>query len=252
MFERADNGFQMTQLVPTVSSPLSVAFGRNHLYILGTTKVESHQMFGPVVSTNPDGVVTLVNADGSAAQVGVLPTQLIITEKSNMIETVNLSGGGAVSGSATPVANIPANVNAPFGLITRGTNAWVTIAHADEISLVRAGKVLTVTPSGTQHAPCWLALNGAFLYSSNSPSETISRYAVFGQKIVQDQAIAAQLNGNPTDIVSAGGLLAVIDGSGAVSHLSMFNVDDDGNLTLASASTIAAPANGIAIVPGSN
>ena len=37
IFERRDNGFHMKQLVPTVSSPVSVAFGADHLYILGTT-----------------------------------------------------------------------------------------------------------------------------------------------------------------------------------------------------------------------
>ena len=187
----------------------------------------------------------VLKADGSSAQVGVVQDQLIITEKSNMIETVNLLPDGAVSGVPTPVQNIPANVNAPFGLVTRGNNAYVTIAHADEISLVRNGKVLTVTGSGTQHAPCWLTLVGPFLFSSNSPSKTVSRYAVHGQAIVQDAAIAAQLNGSPTDIASGEGLVAVIDGGG---HLSIFSVDEDGNLTLEAAATISSAANGVAVV----
>jgi hypothetical protein len=148
------------------------------------------------------------------------------------------------------VKNIPANVNAPFGLVTRGNNAYVTIAHADEISLVRDGAVLTVTPSGTQHAPCWLTLVGPFLFSSNSPSLSVSRYAVYGQKIVQDAAVAASFNGAPTDITSGDGLVAVIDGNGPVSHLSVFQVDEDGNLTLKAASTIHNPVNGVAIVRG--
>jgi hypothetical protein len=133
-------------------------------------------------------------------------------------------------------------------LITRGNNAYVTIAHADEISLVRNGKVLTVTASGTQHAPCWVALAGPFLYSSNSPSMSISRYAVYGQKIVQDLAVAAQLNGSPTDIAATAGMVAVIDVNGPVSHLSMFSIDEDGNLALENAETISAPANGVAMV----
>jgi hypothetical protein len=247
MFERADNGFAMKQLVPTASSPVSVAFAADHLYILGTTKAESHRMYGSNVSSNPDGVVTLLKADGSSAQVGVLQNQLIITEKSNTIETVNLLPDGSVGGVPTLVQNIPANVNAPFGLVTRGNDAYVTIAHADEISLVRDGKVLTVTGSGTQHAPCWLTLVGPFLFSSNSPSMTVSRYAVYGQKIVQDAAIAAPLNGTPSDIASGAGLVAVIDGGG---HLSIFSVDEDGNLTLQAAATISTAANGVAVVQG--
>jgi hypothetical protein len=252
IFERAGNGFHMNQSVPAVSSPVSVAFGNGHLYILGTTRVESHRMFGSVVDSNSDGTVALLLADGSAAQVGVVQNQLIITEKGSTtgtIETVNLTAEGAVSGAATMVQNIPANPLAPFGLVTRGNDAYVTIAHSNEITLVRTDKVLTVTGSGTESAPCWLTLEGPFLFSSNSPSKSISRYAVYGQKIVQDAAVAATLNGDPTDIAYGDGLVAVIDGSGPVTHLSIFSVDEDGNLTLLQAAgTITGAANGVAVV----
>jgi len=249
ILERGNGGFRMTQLVPTISSPVSVAFGAGHLYILGTTEVESHRMFGSDVSPTHDGEVALVEHDGSAAQVGVVENQLIIAEKSNMIETVDLLPGGAVGGIATPVQNIPANVNTPFGLVTRGDNAYVTIAHANEISLVRDGAILTITGSGTQNAPCWLTLVGPYLFSSNSPSKSVSRYAVFGRRIVQVSAVAASFNGSPTDIASGEGLVAVIDGSGSVSHLSIFRVDEDGNLTLPqAAATISGAANGVAVV----
>jgi hypothetical protein len=132
-------------------------------------------------------------------------------------------------------------------LVTRGDDAYVTIAHSNEITLVRDGKVLTVTGSGTQNAPCWLALEGPFLFSSNSPSMSVSRYAVYGQKIVQDAAVAATLTGDPTDIAYGAGLVAVIDGSG---HLSIFSVDEDGNLTLIKADAIPAAANGAAVIWG--
>jgi hypothetical protein len=252
VFARDGNGFKVKQVIPTVSSPVSVAFGHDHLYVLGTTNVESHGIFGARAADAPDGVAGLLVADGSSAQVGVLDSQLVISEKSNVIETVALRADGAVTGIAAPVQNIPSNVNAPFGLVTRGDNAYVTIAHADEIVLVRNSDVLTVTPSGTQHAPCWLALDGPFLYSSNSPSKSVSRYAVYGQKIVQDAAVAAQFGGNPTDIASGQGLIAVVDGAGSVSHLSIFNTDEDGNLTLNGVATINAPANGVAVLSGDN
>jgi hypothetical protein len=165
-----------------------------------------------------------------------------------MIETVDLADG-AVAGVPTAAENIPANVNAPFGLVTRGDDAYVTIAHANEISLVRNGAVLTVTSSDTQSAPCWVALMGPFLFSSNTGSHTVSRYAVYGQKIVQDAAVVAQQNGGPADIAAAEGLVAVIDGSGQVSHLSIYKVDEDGNFLLVKASTINSAANGVALVP---
>jgi len=250
LFSHAGNGFQFRHLVPAVPGPVSVAFGHGHMYILGAMKIESHQVFGSNVNTNPDGTAALVKADGSSAQVGVLPNELIVTEKSNLIETVALRSDGSVAGSpAVTVQNIPSNVNAPFGLVTRGNDAYVTIAHADEISLVRNGAVLTTTPSVTQHAPCWLGLEGPFLYSSNSPSMTISRYAVYGRKIVQDAAVAASLAGTPTDIDVRGGVLGVIDATAAsVTNLSVYAVDEDGNLKLTGSATIPSAANGMVVL----
>ena len=246
IFQRVDGAIQFAQSIPTLSNPVSVAFGHRHLYVLGTNNVESHAISGSTVSAAPDGTAGLLKADASSAQVGVVEDQLIITEKSNVIETVNLSDG-AVTGAPALVQNIPANVNAPFGLVTRDDNAYVTIAHADEISLVRDGSILTITPSVTQHAPCWLTLVGSFLYSSNSPSMSVSRYSVHGRQIVQEVPVAASFNGDPTDITSRDELLAVVDGSGPVSRLTIFTVEDDGSLTQQAVATINAPANGVAI-----
>lgn len=243
--------FQLERLIPTLGSPVSVAFTEDHLYVLTTTHVESYPIWGNGVSARADGSAALLVGDGSAAQVGVLPGQLILSEKSNAIETVNLSDSGAVNGAASLVANIPANVNAPFGLATRGNDAYVTIAHANEISLVRNDDVLTVVGSGTQNAPCWVALDGPFLFSANSPSQSVSRYAVYGQKIVQDAAVVATFDGNPTDIAYGygAGLAAVVDANGTVSHLSIFQVDEDGNFGLQGLATINNVAtNGVAVV----
>ena len=244
-------GFRLEKVVPTHGSPVSVAFGEDHLYVLTTTQVESHALGHGGVATSADGVAPLLRADGTAAQVGVIRGELVITEKNNAIETVNLDSRGAIAGAASMVANIPANVDTPLGLVTRGNEAWVTIAHADETSLVRNNTVLTTTGSGTQHAPCWLALEGPFLYSANSPSKTVSRYAVYGQHIVQDAAVVAQFSGNPTDIAVHGKLAAVIDAAGTQSRVSVFNIDEDGNFTLRSVATLNSKAtNGVAIVSG--
>jgi hypothetical protein len=241
--------FRLDRVVQTTGNPVSVAFGANHLYVLTTTHVESHRIGPGGVTPTADGVAQLVLADGSAAQVGFIKGQLILTEKNNAIESVRLSPDGAVTGAAALVAGIPANVNAPFGLATRGDEAYVTIAHADEISLVRNDTVLTVTGSGTQHAPCWVALDGPFLFSSNSPSQTVSRYAVYGQKLVQDAAVIAKFTGNPTDIAYHAGFAAVVDANATTSRVSVFKVDEDGNFTIQGKATIASPAtNGVAIV----
>jgi len=251
IFQRDDGGrqFRVEQVVQTLGSPVSVAFGNDHLYVLTTTGVESHRAGPWGVTPAADGHAQLLHADGSAAQVGALRHELILSEKSNAIEGVRLSGDGAVVGAATLVANIPANVNAPFGLATRGDDAYVTIAHADEISLVRNDTVLTVTPSVTQHAPCWVALGGPFLFSANSPSQSVSRYAVYGQKIVQDAAVIAQFTGNPTDIAVRDGFAAVVDAAGTASRVSIFKVDQDGNFALQGVAALpSAATNGVAIV----
>ncbi len=251
VFSRDGDGrfFHLEQVVQALASPVSVAFGNGHLYVLSTTTIESHAVGARGVDPVADGVAMLIKADGSAAQVGVIDRQLIATEKSNAIETVDLDGRGAVQGDATLVANIPVNVNAPFGLATRGADAYVTIAHANEVSLVRDDAVLTVTGSGTQSAPCWAALDGPYLFTANSPSKSVSRYVVYGRKIVQDAAVAAQFNGNPTDIAYDRGIAAVVDSNGSVSHVSVFKVDGNGNLSLSGVATIDGTAtNGVAVI----
>jgi hypothetical protein len=242
------SGLHFERLVGALASPVSVAFGNSHLYILTTTHVESHAIADGVVSGSADGSAALVIADGSSAQVGALTDALVVSEKSNAIETVKLDVHGAVVGKAQLVANIPANVNAPFGLATRGNEAYVTIAHANEISLVRKGAVLTVTGSGTQSAPCWVALDGPFLFSANSPSKSVSRYAVYGEHLIQDAAVVATFAGDPTDIAYRGGIAAVLDHDASASRVSVFHVDEDGHLSLHGQATIAGAAtNGIAV-----
>ena len=96
-----------------------------------------------------------------------------------------------------------------------------------------------------------MAIDGPFLFSANSPSHSVSRFAVYGQQIVQDAAVAATFNGNPTDIAYRAGLAAVIDANATLSqsHLSIFQVDEDGNLNLQGLATINNTAtNGVAIV----
>jgi hypothetical protein len=252
IFIRSDSGVQLEQLIPSESNPVSVAFGNGHLYILGTTSVESHQIFDSGVSPGPDGASTLLKGDGSAAQVGVLENQVIVTEKSNAIEAISLSGEGAVTGTPTLVSNIPSNVDTPLGLVTRDDEAYVSIAHANEISLVRKDAVITTTGSGTQMAPCWLTLDGPWLFSSNSPSHSVSRYLVYGSEIIQKEAVAASFNGAPTDIDYSSRVVAVIDNNGELSRLSVFHVDGDGNLILQSVANIAAPINGVAVLRGSD
>jgi hypothetical protein len=245
IFDVTASGVQFRQVISTLSRPVSVAFGKDHLYILGTTWIESHRIAGGDVDAAPDGSASLVIGDGSAAQVGVLADQLLVTEKSNTVEVVGLLGG-VVSGPAANV-EIPAGSNTPLGLVTRGANGYVTIAHSDEVGLVKNGSLIALTGSGTQHAPCWLTLVGAYLFSSNSPSHSISRYVVTGTQVVLDAPIVATTAGAPTDIASFGHRVAVLDG-GTATHLTQFDVDDAGALQQRAQSVVNTGANGVAVI----
>ena len=241
----------MTAVIPSASSPVSVAFGKDHLYVLGTTTVESHPITGGRVESASDGLAALAVGDGSAAQVGVVDDALVITEKSNVVETVGLRSG-AIIGAVTPVG-LPSGSDTPFGLVTRGANAYVTIAHSDEVALIRGEQVvaaaLTGTPGGSgQHSPCWVAIAGPYLFTSNSPSRSVSRLVATGATILLDDPVAAQTVGAPIDIAVVDKRLAVLDTDAGVTRVTQFTVGDDGALTPVAVSTIQASANGVGIV----
>ena len=254
LFTRGLDGFVVSQVVAAASNPVSVAFGDDHLYVLGTTTVESHRRRQSTVDVDPDGLVTLLRADGSAAQVGVVGDQLVISEKSGVIEVVTLRDG-AVVGQAANVG-IPAGSDTPFGLVTRGRNGYVTIAHSDEISLIKNGQLVALAATGSgfpngpgQQAPCWIALTGPYLFTSNSPSHTISRLIATGRDVILDVPIAGQTAGAPTDIAADEDRLAVVENDGnGHAHLTQFSIDDNGDLLKVVTSAIAAPANGVAIL----
>ena len=256
VFDRDQSGFVVRQLVPTLSPPVSVAFGKDHLYVLGTTTVESHRIQGSTVDANTDGSAALARADGSSAQVGVVGDQLVISEKSGAIEVVDVRDG-AVAGPTVEV-EIPAGSDTPFGLVTRGSNGYVTIAHSDEISLIKNGQLVALAATGSgfpngpgQQAPCWITLVGPYLFTSNSPSHSISRLIATGRQIILDAPIAAVTIGAPIDIAADGNRLAVVEDNGnGQSHLTQFRIDEDGNLVQAATTAIAGSANGVAIVPG--
>ena len=253
LFSRVDGGFGLRQVVPAASQPVSVAFGKAHLYVLGTTTIESHRIEGEAVEAAADGIVALILADGSAAQVGVVGDELVVTEKSGTIERVQLRDG-AVFGAPIAVP-LPAGFSdAPFGLVTRGSNAYVTIADSDVVGVIKDGRATafaaTGMPGGSgQHAPCWIALVGPYLFTTNSPSHSVSRLIAGGANIVLDAPVVAQTTGAPIDVAAEGDLLALVESdAGGVSHLTQFRIDEDGNLTRTVSTPISSAANGIAII----
>jgi hypothetical protein len=253
LFSRGEGGFELRQTIPANSQPVSVAFGKTHLYVLGTTTVESHRLGPDGVEAPADGTAGLLIADGSAAQVGVAGDELIVTEKSGAIERVQLREG-AVFGTPVAVALSDGQSNTPFGLTTRGSNAYVTFAGSDTVGVVKNDRqtafAATGIPGGAgQHAPCWIAVVGPYLFTTNSPSHSVSRLIAGGANILLDDPVAAQTTGAPIDVAAEGDLLALVETGGGASLLTQFRIDEDGNLTRTVSTPIASVANGIAIVP---
>jgi len=261
IFVRHGNAMQPTQVIPTSSQPVSVAFGHNHLVVLGQTNAESFPVYGTTVAQTNDGVVTLLKADKTAGQIVTFDGGVVYSETSGNISELNLSTDGmaGLSGPSVPVP-LPAapNNNTPLGMIGRGANVYVTIAHSNLEALVKNGQIVSMAAGPTPfqdssgnllHAPCWNGLSGQFLYSSDSPGKQLLRYLVSDTNVFFDKPAAAQLTGSPTDLAIQNGILGVIDGgNGVTSDVSLFNIDAEGELTLRFAVKIASPINGAAII----
>lgn len=248
LFNRKEGSYKLIQVLKVKSKPVSLAFGHDHLYVLGTTTVESHQMKGDKIAEQADGFSGLFVGDGSAAQVGVLPNQLIVSERSNTIELVELRNGAVTDKIKAVQLPPPPGNDTPVGLVTSGDIAYVTIAHSDKVGIVKEGKLIATISSDTQHAPCWLTLLNQWLFCSNTPSKSITRYKVTEDSIAIGELVAAQTKGEPTDIDAEEGLLAALElGSESVA-VSQFQIDKDGTLKLLNSTPTSRTANGIAII----
>ncbi len=252
LFARRVAGFELRQTIPVSSQPVSVAFGKWHLYVLGTTTVESHRIGPHGIEAAPDGTAGLLIADGSAAQVGATADELIVTEKTGAVERVRLRHG-AVVGTPVALRLAPGRSATPFGLTTRGSTAYITFAGSDTVGVVRNDRqtafAATGIPGGAgQHSPCWIAVAGPYLYTTNSPSHSVSRLVAAGSHIFLDDAVAASTTGAPIDVATTQGLLALVETGDGVSLLTQFRIDEGGTLTRTASTPIPSAANGIAIV----
>jgi hypothetical protein len=214
-----------------------------------------------MVMATADGSAPLNLADGSAAQIVSYNGGVVYSEKTGSVAELNLSTDGA-SGLSGPnvVVPLPAapNNNTPFGMVARGADVYLTIAHSDLQALVQNGKIVTTATGPTPfmdksgniiHAPCWNTLSGQFLYSADSPGNQVLRYLVSDANVFFDKAGVAKLTGSPTDLFASGALLAVIDGGdGTNSNASLFEISSEGELTLRFAVKIPSPINGAVII----
>ncbi len=262
LFRRVGQGLKFDRLVTTTSAPVSIAFGNDHMYVAGTTTVDSFVLHHDNVGWM-DGTGLLevaaggVPPAGSTAQVGVLNSrQLIVTLKTDpdpgTVDIIPLDHDGAVSGAAPVAVSAPAGTLTPFGFVVYpdGT-ALITLAHSGQNGLFRDGAFTSVVPAG-QAAPCWATRVGKYVFVANTGSQTVSRVVATGNNVFVDGLVAASVpSGAPSDIDARGGVLGVIDHGAGDSHLTLFTYNRFGELT-ASGSAIAlgvSNANGVAIMP---
>jgi hypothetical protein len=261
IFARRGNAMEPAGTIKTASQPVSVAFGNNHLVVLGQTTAESFPVYGEMVQMNSDGMVQLAVGDKSAGQIVTYDGGVAYSEKSGSVSELSLSADGmpGLSGPnrAVPLPAAPNN-DTPFGLIGRGANVYLAIAHSDLEVLVVNGQIVSTAvgptpfknPAGALlHAPCWNALAGHFLFSADSPGKQLLRYLVSDTNIFFDKPDAATLAGAPTDLAVSGSLLGVIDGGdGVTSNASLFDIDSEGELSLRFAVKMAGHINGAALI----
>jgi hypothetical protein len=266
VFTRRGNRLSFEQLVTTTSAPVSIDFGNDHMYVAGTTTVDSFPIRrGRVESMDGTTALELIGGGvppaGSTAQVGVVNGRsLLVTLKTDpdpgTVDVVRLDGDGAIRNAAPQAVSAPDGTLTPFGFsVYPDGTAAITLAHSSQDGLFRNGAFTEVIEAG-QAAPCWMTRVGKYVFTANTGSHTISRLIGTGHHLFVDDPMAGQVptGGSPSDIDAAGGVLGVLDRATGTAHLTFFTYNRFGELTpLGSPATIgAANANGVAILQASS
>jgi hypothetical protein len=261
VFRRNGDTLKFDKVVSTTSAPVSVDFGNDHMYVAGSTTVDSFALQGNTVAWL-DGTTALELAGGAAppggstGQVGVINHgQLLVTLKADpdpgTVDVVSLEDGRVIGAVPTAVS-APEGTRTPFGFaVDRDGTALITLAHSNQLGLFRYGAFASVVDAG-QVADCWMTRVGKYAFTANTGSKTISRLVGTGSNVFVDSTVAAVIatGGSPADIDADAGILGVIDHGAGQSHLSFFRYNTFGELT-ADGTPITvgvADANGVAIL----
>jgi 6-phosphogluconolactonase (cycloisomerase 2 family) len=177
-----------------------------------------------------------------ASQVAFTPNgeALLVTVKMpSVIDVFRVRDDGLTDGPFTT----PSSGGGPFGfafdrrgrLIVAETNGGPpNEGSASSYSVAANGTptVISGKVGNGQFATCWVVIMSPFAYTTNTISGTISRYRVGNDGVLAlQQPVAATTGGNPIDMaLSAGGefLYTIVDGAG---RISIYGVEDNGNLT---------------------
>lgn len=260
IYKRSGRGLTLDKLVPTSSAPVSIDFGNGHMYVAGATTVDSFVLRGDSVGWR-DGSTRLLLAGGGAppagstAQVGVVDDEtLLVTLKTDPAPgTVDMIAlrDGAIVGTVPTAVSAPTGTLTPFGFsVYPDGTAVITLAHSNQDGLFRDGAFTAVVAAG-QAAPCWTTRMGKYLFTANAGSHTISRLVGTANNIFVDSLVAAALptGGGAADLDADGDTLGIIDHAAGASHLSVFSVNEFGELSAGASIDLGVPnANGVAIM----
>src|SRR5256884_4155161 len=162
LFKRHGDRLIVDRTVTTTSAPVSIDFGNDHMYVAGSTTIDSFEVqHDNVVGRDGSAALELVGGAtppvGSTAQVGVLNKQsLLVTLKTDPLPgTVDIVPlrNGAVAGAAPDAVSAPAGTLTPFGysVYPDGT-ALITLAHSNQNGLFRDG-AFTAGPAPRPSGP---------------------------------------------------------------------------------------------------
>ena len=207
------------------------------------------QSDGPVVSLS----------DPSAAQIAVGKKWAAVTMSSGSLLQLPLTGEDGVLNGTSNAVTLPSDADmVPLGEAFWGNVLGFTPAHSpDSFAIVdESGNLYPIagpTPSYPTNAPCWVAKGpGNVWYTGNSPGDAISIFFSDNQGGVFYKSVP--LPGSPTDITVSPDRkwLAVIYSASGSAYVSVFAIDDHGDLTpVATSSSIGGVASfsGVAIQP---
>jgi 6-phosphogluconolactonase len=169
------------------STPISLTVSRNLVYVLNSGG--SGNIAGFYLGS--DGSLTYItdstqplsgNPSPSPEQIGFSPSAnvLVVTEKAtNIIDTYTVSSSGLASAPTTH-----ASVGqGPYGFaFSKGNELIVSEAASDTITsyaVSDSGSFRTLSGAMPTfgNAPCWLAINSQFVYTTNAHGGTISTFS---------------------------------------------------------------------------
>src|SRR3989442_14792193 len=156
LFKRHGDRLSFDRMVTTTSASVSIDFGNDHMYVAGSTTIDSFEVRHDNVVWR-DGSAALELAGGatppigSTAQVGVLDKQsLLVTLKTDPLPgTVDIVPlrNGAVTGAVPAAVSAPAGTLTPFGFsVYPDGTALITLAHSSQNGLFRDGAFTAVSP----------------------------------------------------------------------------------------------------------